>query len=160
MATHSSILASEILWTEEPSRVQSMGSQRVEHGTHTRTHRKRAVRKKEEKSGKMSATGTVNTLFPAEQQRILAIKCPCISFKSLSFIRQRLDGQINISLEISVRLLRGHLDLFCKEHLHNSLQKWAQDSVQCLQTSSWNPGRSRSDPPGESVTAKSHQLVM
>ena len=29
MATHSSILAWEILWTEEPGRIQSMGSQRV-----------------------------------------------------------------------------------------------------------------------------------
>ena len=31
MATHSSILASKILWTEEPSRLQSMGLQRVRH---------------------------------------------------------------------------------------------------------------------------------
>ena len=31
MATHSSILAWEIPWTEEPSGVQSMGSQRVGH---------------------------------------------------------------------------------------------------------------------------------
>ena len=30
MTTHSSILAWEILWTEEPGRLQSMGSQRVE----------------------------------------------------------------------------------------------------------------------------------
>ena len=29
MATHSSILAWEILWTEEPGRLQSMGSQRT-----------------------------------------------------------------------------------------------------------------------------------
>ena len=29
MATHSSILAWRILWTEEPSRIQPMGSQRV-----------------------------------------------------------------------------------------------------------------------------------
>ena len=28
-ATHSSILAGEILWTEEPGRLQSIGSQRV-----------------------------------------------------------------------------------------------------------------------------------
>ena len=28
MATHSSILAWEILWTEEPGRLQSMGSQK------------------------------------------------------------------------------------------------------------------------------------
>ena len=32
MATHSSILAWKIPWTEEPSRLQSMGSQRVRHG--------------------------------------------------------------------------------------------------------------------------------
>ena len=38
MATHSSIVASEIPWTEEPSRVQSMGSQRVRHDTHSLTH--------------------------------------------------------------------------------------------------------------------------
>ena len=29
MATHSSILAWEVLWTEEPGRLQSMGKQRV-----------------------------------------------------------------------------------------------------------------------------------
>ena len=31
MATHASILAWENLWTEEPNRLQSMGSQRVRH---------------------------------------------------------------------------------------------------------------------------------
>ena len=31
MATHSSILAWEISWTEEPGRLQSMGSQTVRH---------------------------------------------------------------------------------------------------------------------------------
>ena len=31
MATHSSILAWEVPWTEEPGRLQSMGSQRVGH---------------------------------------------------------------------------------------------------------------------------------
>ena len=30
MATHSSILAWRILWTEEPSRLQSMGSDKIE----------------------------------------------------------------------------------------------------------------------------------
>ena len=46
MATHSSIPAWEILWTEEPGGLQSMGSQRVGHNlatkqqnnTHTHTH--------------------------------------------------------------------------------------------------------------------------
>ena len=31
MATHSSVLAWEIPWTEEPGRLQSVGSQRVQH---------------------------------------------------------------------------------------------------------------------------------
>ena len=31
MATHSSIVAQRIPWTEEPGRLQSMGSQRVGH---------------------------------------------------------------------------------------------------------------------------------
>ena len=42
MATHSSILAWEMLWTEEPVRLQSIGSRRVRHDwviecTHTLT---------------------------------------------------------------------------------------------------------------------------
>ena len=42
MTTHSSILAWRIPWTEEPGKLQSMGSQTVEHNratnTHTHTH--------------------------------------------------------------------------------------------------------------------------
>ena len=37
IATHSSILAWEIPWTEEPSGLQSMGSKRVGHGRVTET---------------------------------------------------------------------------------------------------------------------------
>ena len=37
MAAHSSILAWRIPWTEEPGRLQSMGSQRVRHGWATNT---------------------------------------------------------------------------------------------------------------------------
>ena len=36
MATHSSILAWEIPWTEEPGRLQSIGSQRVRHSLATK----------------------------------------------------------------------------------------------------------------------------
>ena len=44
MATHSSILAGRIPWTEEPSGLQSLGLQRVGHNsateyTHTHKHR-------------------------------------------------------------------------------------------------------------------------
>ena len=38
MATHSSILAWKISWTEEPGGLQSMGSQRVGHDWATNTH--------------------------------------------------------------------------------------------------------------------------
>ena len=41
IATHSSILAWRIPWTEEPGRLQSMGSQRVRHNRATKhTHPK------------------------------------------------------------------------------------------------------------------------
>ena len=39
MATHSSILASEIPWTEETGGLQSMGSQRVSHDLATKQQR-------------------------------------------------------------------------------------------------------------------------
>ena len=40
LATHSSILAWRIPWTEEPGRMQSMGLQRrTQEHTHTHTHR-------------------------------------------------------------------------------------------------------------------------
>ena len=38
MATHSNILAWEISWTEEPGRLQSMGSHRVKHDWATNTY--------------------------------------------------------------------------------------------------------------------------
>ena len=38
MATHSSILAWKIPWSEEPGGLQSMGSQRVRHTEHARIH--------------------------------------------------------------------------------------------------------------------------
>ena len=47
MATHSSILAWRIPWTEEPGRLQSMGSQTVGHGWVADTHNGRKKRKRE-----------------------------------------------------------------------------------------------------------------
>ena len=38
MTTHSSILAWKIPWTEEPGRLQFMGSQRARHAWVTNTH--------------------------------------------------------------------------------------------------------------------------
>ena len=39
MATHSSILAWKVPWTEEPGGLQSMESQRVKHGWATNIHK-------------------------------------------------------------------------------------------------------------------------
>ena len=62
MAIHSSILAWEIPWTEEPGRVQSMGSQRVGHdrgtNTHTHTHDVKLT-------SSLASTLTFRLLFPA-----------------------------------------------------------------------------------------------
>ena len=52
MATHSSILAWKIPWTEEPGRLQSMGSRRVGHNRATSLSQSRSEgvrRMKEEK---------------------------------------------------------------------------------------------------------------
>ena len=43
MATHSSILAWEIPWTEKPGKLQFMGSQRVGHDLPTKQQTRRGV---------------------------------------------------------------------------------------------------------------------
>ena len=43
MATHSSILAWEISWTEEPGKLQSMGLQRVRHDLVTQQQHKSVI---------------------------------------------------------------------------------------------------------------------
>ena len=54
MATHSSILAWKILWTEESGGLQMMGSQRVRHNgaTNTYLHTGTKVRKNKRMGGK------------------------------------------------------------------------------------------------------------
>ena len=56
MATHSSILAWRIPWTEEPGRLQSIGLQRVRHNrSETHTHTPKSI-------WKQSLLGGVNFL--------------------------------------------------------------------------------------------------
>ena len=62
IATHSSILAQRIPWTEEPGASQSMGSQRVGHDwvtkhTHTQTHTHK-VKKDEQSNTELATTGS------------------------------------------------------------------------------------------------------
>ena len=55
MATHSSILAWKIPWTEEPGGPQSMGSQRVRHDLATKEQRVRHVPYSETSTLRVSA---------------------------------------------------------------------------------------------------------
>jgi len=72
MATHSSILAWRIPWTEEPGGLQSMGSQRVRHDLATKqqqiskvnelsfsnkSYKKETVCKKDQNKGVLVSTG-------------------------------------------------------------------------------------------------------
>ena len=63
MATHSSIFAWRIPWTEEPGRLQSMGSQRVRHGlaTHAHTYNKKAGLKLNTHKIKIMASGPITS---------------------------------------------------------------------------------------------------
>ena len=47
MATHSSILTWEIPWTEEPGRLQSVGSQRVRHNLETEQQQQQTQKTKQ-----------------------------------------------------------------------------------------------------------------
>ena len=48
MATHSSIFAWEIPWTEEPGGLQSVGSQRVRHSLATKQKQQQMIRSAQE----------------------------------------------------------------------------------------------------------------
>ena len=63
MATHSSILAWEISWTEEPSRLQSKGSQTVRNYLVTKSS-----------NLKVSSFGDLPILFPSVYQRQVFLK--------------------------------------------------------------------------------------
>ena len=51
MATHSSVLAWEILWTEEPGGLQSTGPQRVRHDLATKQQQQQTLPEKKNQIG-------------------------------------------------------------------------------------------------------------
>ena len=59
MATHSSILAWSIAWTEEPDGLQSKGSQRVRHNRVTNTERWAHLQSGSEAAGDGGDLGTL-----------------------------------------------------------------------------------------------------
>ena len=64
MATHSSILAWRIPWTEEPGRLQSMGLQRVRHDLSTKEREREREREREGRSNML------NTILNADFRHI------------------------------------------------------------------------------------------
>ena len=63
MATHYNILAWRVLWTEEPSGLQSMGSQRIRHDSVTNTWDSQLalmVKNPPAKAGDMRDTGSIS----------------------------------------------------------------------------------------------------
>ena len=86
MATHSSILAWRIPWTEEPGGVHSMGSQRVGHswGTNTHTHTHTQYARTERYSHYASLTHPGH--FPACWVLLLDIKWGQPGFGSIYFL--------------------------------------------------------------------------
>ena len=81
-ATHSSILAWRIPWTEQPGRLQSMGSPRVRHNRVTNTHTSEQVRKGE---GSVSGDHNLHTAAPNLEfsalsplsHRVFLLHLPC-----------------------------------------------------------------------------------
>ena len=72
MATHSSILAWRIPWTEEPGGLQSMGSQRVRHDWATNTH---TVLSQVVPSLKQEFSAKVP--WPFRVEKFLVVELPC-----------------------------------------------------------------------------------
>ena len=68
MAAHSSILAWRIPWTEDPGKLQSMGSQRVRHNRANNTTTSDAMNKQ---SAGMAWTAQDMVLFPFHKEKVL-----------------------------------------------------------------------------------------
>ena len=103
MVAHSSILAWRIPRTEEPGRLQSVGSQRVRHDSATKPQPLPNTKKLNQKSGKMKLQG--NMFFVLEQEKTIeelrGVDLRHLPNKELKVmitrtfkeLRRRLDGQ-------------------------------------------------------------------
>ena len=74
MATYSSILAWENLWTEEPEGLQSMGSQKVEYKLVTKQQQIQSV---------------IEEVFPFITTKSIMAKVNCLSFTEVWSLRRQ-----------------------------------------------------------------------
>ena len=104
MATHSRILAWRILWTEEPSRLQSMGSQRVRHDwatnvhTHTHTHICIFII-----GTVLNKPGWLITLPPGIPIALFSLRLSCFDLSSLSYPLQWADSKMIVPPGFTLR---------------------------------------------------------
>ena len=120
MATHTSVLAWKIPWTEEPSRLQSMGSQsRTQLSTHTHTH-----------------THT-HTICCTLQLNFSFLFAPCFNFSTQSYsvlsCFSPLSSVLNCKLERAAGSASVYCSLWCPtQHCAEVSVSWMfiNDSVQ------------------------------
>ena len=72
MATHSSILAWEITWTEEPGKLQSMGLQRVGHNLVTKQQQQQMYQKQHCAGSQSQVALYTSVLYLPREQTMLS----------------------------------------------------------------------------------------
>ena len=103
MTTHTSILAWEIPWPEEPCGLQSMGSQRVNHWTHTHTHTHTANKGIHE--WRWKGKGTVILGRPKRESTYIVLTSV---FKALNQLASLLFRITDLKTSLSLFFRKGH----------------------------------------------------
>ena len=147
MATHSSILAWKILWTEVPGRLQTMGSQRIRNNwvcTHKHTHRHTKTEDVEHILMCLLATCIYSLVLWCSVCKIFCpFLCDCLSVADLysffmyswcksfinsinfKYILQSCPFLCFISRNVSFTIMRSNLSIFYKINILGYLFKKA-----------------------------------
>ena len=128
MATHSSILAWRILWTEEPGGLQSIGSQRVGHDWGTSLH-VTSVSACREVSVPEAVLGMLNKPLVNKANRNISVGCrlqqPCVWSRSAGLLRSSASCSVSF-LPYGIWFYISHQE---RDILERSHEKWKQESV-------------------------------
>ena len=109
MATHSSILAWKIPWTEEPGRLQSMWSQRVEHNWVTNTSLQLSIQKWIFASSKLHFSSRFLVHYNFQWEWSLLSSAPIL----FSIIFTNITGEgLSLIIEFKERNIFDHLEVF------------------------------------------------
>ena len=141
MATHSSILAWRIPWTEEPGGLQSMGSRRVGHNwvTNTHIHKKMSYLKKKKQTHftseiprALSISKLKSPFLPPTPQQEWRhknkVKEVVMKRKEDAFTLLTTDVQISTPLQLLLTLMFHHLCVWQTPMANESQRKWVPNS--------------------------------